>query len=184
MLTLESSRLRLRAFQESDLVAFAAYRSDPEIARYQSWNTPYSLAQAIAFWQAMQVAPLGTPGIWYQLAVERQAHPGIIGDCAFQILADDHRQAHIGFTFARQFQKQGYATETVHCLLNYLFGERRLHRVSAICDADNLASAKLLERVGMRREAHLIENIWFKGAWGNEYIYALLDREWRAQPKD
>jgi RimJ/RimL family protein N-acetyltransferase len=66
----------------------------------------------------------------------------------------------------------------VSCLLGYLFGELHLHRVSAICDAENLASARLLERVGMRREGHFIENIWFKGAWGSEYSYAILQSEW------
>ncbi len=66
-------------------------------------------------------------------------------------------------------------------LLDYLFCELALHRVTATCDALNDASAKLLERVGMRREGHFIENIWFKGAWGSEYNYALLQREWMAR---
>ncbi|MGZ6317652.1 MAG: GNAT family N-acetyltransferase, partial [Anaerolineales bacterium] len=62
----------------------------------------------------------------------------------------------------------------------FLFAEYRLHRVTAICDADNVASAKLLERIRMRREGHFIENIWFKGAWSDEYSYAILDKEWQA----
>jgi RimJ/RimL family protein N-acetyltransferase len=66
----------------------------------------------------------------------------------------------------------------VRCLLEYLFGELHLHRVIATCDVENIASFRLLERIGMRREAHLVENIWFKGAWGSEYSYALLYREW------
>jgi RimJ/RimL family protein N-acetyltransferase len=62
--------------------------------------------------------------------------------------------------------------------VDYLFGDLHLHRVTATCDVENLASFKLLERVGMRREAHHVENIWLKGAWGSEYVYAMLDREW------
>jgi RimJ/RimL family protein N-acetyltransferase len=178
MIHLKTQRLCLRPFQESDLDAFVTYRSDPDVARYQSWTTPYSFDQAMTFLEEMKLAQAGTPGTWYQLAIERQIQPGIIGDCAFQVLEDDNRQGQIGFTLARPYQKQGYAAEAVRGLLDYLFGELRLHRVTAICDVENLASVKLLERVGMRREGHFIENIWFKGAWGSEYSYAVLDSEW------
>lgn len=177
MLVLKSQRLCLRSFQTGDLEAFAGYRSDPDVARYQSWSSPYSLEQARVFLEEMQAAQPGSPGTWYQLAVERWAEPGIIGDCAFQVLADDARQAQIGVTFSRAYQKHGYASEALRRLLDYLFDELRLHRVSAVCDVENLASARLLERVGMRREAHLVENIWFKGSWGSEYLYAVLERE-------
>jgi ribosomal-protein-alanine N-acetyltransferase len=177
---LKTQRLLLRPFQETDLPAFSAYRSDPQVARYQSWTAPYSLDQARAFLDEMQDAIAGTPGTWVQIAVERQLEPGLIGDCAFQVLADDPQQAQIGFTFARAFQKQGYAAEAVKCLLDYLFNDLHLHRVCATCDAENLASARLLQRVGMRREAHFIENIWFKGAWGSEYAYAVLRSERRS----
>jgi aminoglycoside 6'-N-acetyltransferase len=178
VLLFQTSRLLLRPFQETDLAAFAAYRSDPEVARYQSWTSPYTLDQAMAFLREMELVQAGAPGMWYQLAVERQGRPGLIGDCAFQVFADDERQAQIGFTFSPTYQKQGYATEAVTGLLDYLFGERRLHRVTATCDVENDASVRLLERLGMRREAQFIENIWFKGAWGSEYVYALLDKEW------
>jgi RimJ/RimL family protein N-acetyltransferase len=178
MTSLKTHRLCLRPFQESDLDAFATYRSDPDVARYQSWATPYTLDQAIAFLEEMKLAQAGTPGAWYQFAIERHIQLGIIGDCAFQVLTDDSQQAQIGFTISRLHQKQGYALEAVSRMVDYLFGELHLHRVTATCDVENLASIKLLERVGMRREAHLIENIWFKGAWGSEYSYALLHREW------
>lgn len=178
MILLKTRRLLLRPFQQQDLESFAAYRSDPEIARYQSWAAPFTLDPADAFLGKMSLAQAGSPGAWFQLAVERQSQPGLIGDCAFQVLADEPLQAQIGFTFSRLHQRQGYATEAVRRLLDFLFGDLRLHRVTATCDVENLASTKLLERIGMRREAHLIENIWFKGTWSSEYRYALLDREW------
>jgi aminoglycoside 6'-N-acetyltransferase len=175
---LKTPRLLLRPFRDLDLDAFAEYRSDPEVARYQSWTPPYTKDQAIELIRGMEGTQPGTPGQWLQLAVERQSQPGIIGDCAFQVFADDPRQAQIGYTFSRSYQKQGYATEAVRCLLGYLFGELHLHRVVATCDAENMASFRLLERVGMRREAWLVENIWFKGGWGSEYKYAILNKEW------
>jgi RimJ/RimL family protein N-acetyltransferase len=183
MIILKTPRLQLRPFQECDLVTFAAYRSDPEVARYQSWSPPFSVDQARAFLAEMQKARPGTRGTWYQLAVERLSEAGLIGDCAFQILPDDERQGQVGFTFSRAFQKQGFATEAVRRLLEFIFTEYHLHRVTAICDALNIASARLLERVGMRREGHYLENIFFKGAWGDEFAYSILDREW-AQQRD
>ena len=184
MIVLTSSRLRLRPFQEADLETFAAYRSDPDVARYQSWNTPYTLEQAQAFYEELRREQPGTPGSWYQLAVERLDHPGMIGDCYLHVLASDPQQGEIGFTFSPQHQGQGYATEAVRRLLGYLFGELNLHRVTATCDVENLPSARLLERIGMRREGHFIENIWFKGTWGSEYLYAILNQEWQQEDRN
>jgi RimJ/RimL family protein N-acetyltransferase len=180
MIRLKTPRLLLRPFQDPDLTAFAAYRSDPEVARYQGWSAPFSMDQAREFLERMNKAVPGTPGTWFQLALERQAEPGIIGDCAFQVLREDARQAQIGFTLSQPFQKHGYAAEAVRALVDFLFSEYGLHRITATCDALNVASARLLERIGMRREAHYIGNIWFKGAWGDEYLYAVLEREWRS----
>ena len=193
MLILESDRLILRPFQDGDIESFAAYRSDPEIARYQSWEPPVTLEQAAQFVNDMKNARPGVPGEWYQWAVERKAAAGLIGDCAFQILPHDMghilphdvghepHQAEIGFSFARAYQGQGFATEAVSRLLDYLFEDLDLHRVVAITDAENRAAARLLERLGLRRAGAFVENVWFKGAWGSEFSYALLRREWLAQ---
>jgi RimJ/RimL family protein N-acetyltransferase len=180
MFSLKTARLILRPFQEADLAAFAAYRSDPEVARYQSWEVPYSLAQVKIYFEELRQALPGTPGEWYAFAIERQSNSGIIGDCAFQVLASDPLQAQIGYTLAREHWKQGFAAEAVRGLLDYLFEEFNLHRITANCDAENTASFGLLERVGMRREAHFVENIWFKGSWGSEYMYAILRSEWKS----
>lgn len=178
MLILESNRLILRPFQDADIEPFAAYRSDPDVARYQSWDPPVTLEQAARFVDEMKNARPGVQGEWYQCAVERKEATGLIGDCAFQILPDDPRQAEIGFSFARAHQGQGFAVEAVGRLLDYLFGTLDLHRVIAITDAENQAAARLLKRLGLRHEGTFIENVWFKGAWVSECSYALLHREW------
>jgi RimJ/RimL family protein N-acetyltransferase len=175
---LESDRLVLRRFKESDLVAFAAYRADPEIARFQSWES-YDLEKARAFFVQQRSRNPGTPGAWFQFAVERKSAPGLIGDCALQVRADDPRQVEVGVTFAPEHQGQGYATEALRCLLGYVFGPLAKHRAVAMLDVRNTASARLFERLGFRREGHLIENAFIKGAWTSEYHYALLNREWR-----
>lgn len=179
MIFIKTDRLILRSFVEEDLQRFSEYRSDPAIAQFQSWNTPYSLEQAKYLFTELGKTEPGTPGVWYQIAVERKDHPGIIGDCGFEIKRYDQQQAEIGFSFSQQFQKQGYATEAIRGLLDYLFSTFNLHRVLAICDVENQASVRLLERLGMRREGHYIQNYWFKGNWASEYLYAILADEWR-----
>jgi aminoglycoside 6'-N-acetyltransferase len=174
---LETPRLRLRSFEPADLEAFAAYRNDEAVARYQGWNTPYTPEQAQAFLEEMQRVPAGTPGSWYQVAIERKNDVALLGDCAFK-LSNDARQAEIGCTLAQLYWGSGYAAEAVHRLLAYLFGELGLHRVYANCDVENLAAKHTLEQLGMRREAHFVENLWFKGRWSSEYWYAMLSSEW------
>ncbi len=178
MMLLETDRLLLRSFHDADLESFVDYRSDPQVARYQGWDAPYSVARAMEFVEEMKHKRPGAQGEWYQIALELKAGGQMIGDCAFHVLAEDARQAEIAFTLSRAHQGHGYATEAVTRLLDYLFQDLDLHRVRAICDAENSASAKLLERIGMRREGSFVENIWFKGQWGSEFYYGLLQREW------
>lgn len=87
----------------------------------------------------------------------------------------------IGFTIAPEYQGQQVAFEAVSALLGYLFVELDKHRVIAITDVDNLACCRLLEKLGFRREAHYVKNIFFKGAWGDEYLYAMLREEYIAR---
>lgn len=180
---LETPRLWLRRFQTGDEAPFLAYRNDPEIARYQSWES-FSPEEATEFIAEQQSLQLGEPGKWFQFAIELKETASLIGDCAFKVNEDDSRQAEIGFTLARAFQGKGYAAEAVERVLLYGFAELSLHRIIAITDCENISSVALLERLGMRREAHFIQNIWFKGKWGDEYLYALLRDEWSDQRRD
>jgi RimJ/RimL family protein N-acetyltransferase len=177
---LTTERLVLRRFRPEDLDAFVAYRSDPQIARYQVWEAPYLAGQAHQFLQHLQASHPDTPGEWFQFAVTLRHADRLIGDCAARVPADDARQAEVGFTLAAEHQGHGYATEAVRRLLHYLLVERGKHRVSATCDDRNTRSAALLERVGMRREGHLLESTWSKGEWTNDLLYAVLRREWPA----
>jgi len=180
---IETERLWLRPFCQDDLESFVAYRNDPLVAEYQGWDLPYIRQQAVAFLDEMASAVPSVPGHWYQIALEAKEMGVLIGDCAFCCLSDDPRQAEIGFSLARSYQGKGYGVEAVNALLGYLFDTQGLHRVRAICDVENSASARLLERVGMRREGHFIENLYVKGRWSSEYWYAILRREWIAQKR-
>lgn len=178
-LPLTSSRLILRPFTAADVPAFMAYRNDPEVARYQGWEVPYTQEQAEAFLFEMQQTQPGQPGRWYQLVIEHTASQAVLGDCAFYILAEDPRQAEIGFTLAAAHQGKGYAAEAIARLLVYLFTDLNLHRVRANCDPLNAASARLLARLGFRREGHFVQSLWFKGGWVDEVWFGLLQSEWK-----
>jgi len=174
---IETARLRLRHFQDSDVTLFMGYRNDPEVARYQSWEG-ISEAEAWTFIQEQKEIQPGVPGQGFQVAIELKAMGVLIGDCYFTINVLDHRQAEIGFTLSREYQRYGYATEAVSCFLHYAFHTFDLHRIIAITDCENITSVALLERLGMRREGHFIQNLWFQGKWGDEYLYAILKEEW------
>jgi RimJ/RimL family protein N-acetyltransferase len=72
--------------------------------------------------------------------------------------------------------------EAIEGVLSYIFGTLNKHRVSATTDTKYKAAQKLFQRLGFRQEAHLVEHVWFKGAWGSEYLFAMLQREWKMRP--
>jgi len=177
MLPLDSARLVLRRFSGGDLAAFQAYRNDPEVARFQGWES-FSLAEATVFVARQERQEIASPGQWLQLAISLKQTGQLVGDCALKVHAADARQATIGITLCRAFQGQGLATEALSALLEYLFLEANLHRVQADTDPANVRAWRLLERLGMRREAHCLQSLWFKGHWADEYFYAILRQEW------
>jgi RimJ/RimL family protein N-acetyltransferase len=179
---LQSVRLTIRRFEHSDVDPFLAYRNDPEVARYQSWES-CTKQEAIDLVQEMDATAPGTPGEWFQFAIELKQTATLIGDCGLKTEVDG-RQAEIGFTFSRAYQGRGYASEAVARLLDYAFGELDLHRDYAITDQENAPSVALLERLGMRREGEFAENAWFKGRWSSEYLYAILRDEWLHRPRE
>jgi RimJ/RimL family protein N-acetyltransferase len=177
---IESDRLVLRRFADSDLAPFLIYRNDPEVARYQAWESCTEQEAKNMIEQSRQEEP-GEPGEWFQFAVELKETDALIGDCALKV-EEDGRQAEVGYTLSREHQAKGYASEAVSCLLDYAFGDLGLHRVVAITDQENEPSIALLKRLGIRREGHFVQNAWFKGRWASEYLYAVLRDEWLQKP--
>lgn len=176
---LETPRLSLRRFRAGDVDPFAAYRADPEVARYQGWDT-CTKGEAAAFIDAQLARGPFEPGRWTQIAVELGEDGTLIGDCALRMESLASRQAEMGFTFARGYQGRGFATEAVSHLLTYAFARLGLHRVFAVADARNVRAIALVERVGMRREGAFLDAEWFKGEWVSTVVYALLETERRA----
>jgi RimJ/RimL family protein N-acetyltransferase len=171
-----TERLVLRRFRTADAQTLAEYRSDPEVARYQSWDAPFPLLRAETAVANFMASDPGRAG-WFQYAVERAEDKALIGDVAVH-LHDNLKQAEIGFTLATAYQKRGYATEAVAAVLDRLFRVQGLHKVTGECDARNRNSAALMERLGFSREGHLRQQTWIKGEWTDDLIYGLLAEEW------
>jgi len=176
-LPIETDRLRLRAPQPEDLVPLHAIQSREDVARWLYWgprsveDVSRSLDRQINQDRTRELA----------LVAERRDSGELVGHVTLTLGPPEHRQAEIGFMFHPHHHGQGFATEASRAVLALAFTTYDLHRVYGQLEPRNLASARVLEKLGMRREAHLIENEWVKGEWQSEAIYALLAREWRAQ---
>jgi RimJ/RimL family protein N-acetyltransferase len=173
-----TERLILTPLVPGDAVELFAYRSDPEVCRYQSW-APESLADAQRFIENLQPVAFETPGTWFQFGIRLRNLRLLIGDLGVHFPVDVPRQAEIGFTLAPAHQGRGLATEAVGGLLDHLFASVHLHRVYASVDPKNLRSIGLLRRIGMRREARFRESVWFRGGWADDVVFAILDSEWK-----
>ncbi len=177
---IESPRLLLRRFADADLAAYLAYLNDPLVARYQSWES-FTERQARELIEQQKTREPGRPGEWFSFAVELKETREMIGHVSLSAGAEDVRQGEMGFAFAREYQGRGLAREAAERVLAYAFEVLGMHRVVGVTDCENARSVALLERLGMRREAHFVENIWFKGAWGSEFYYAILRSEWESK---
>ncbi len=176
-LTIETPRTVIRKLNIHDLNDFHAYRSDPEVVKYQSFEV-MSLAEAQSFIESQTDSDFSIPGQWSQFGIEHKLDRKIIGDCAIKLDPYEPRIAEVGITIAASFQKTGIAREVMNTLMEYLFLNLNIHRISETVDAENAASIALLESLDFRLEGHFIENIFFKGKWGSEMQYAMLKREW------
>jgi RimJ/RimL family protein N-acetyltransferase len=174
---LRSARLTLRRLRAEDMECFCAYRSRPEVARYQDWDQ-FSRADGEGFLAEQEALFPDMPGTWFQMGIELTATGALLGDCGLHCHLADSRQAEVGITLAPEHQGGGYAAEALGCLLDYVFFVRHKHRVTATVDAENVPALRLLERLGLRKEGHFIKNVWFKGKWGDECLYAVLHDEW------
>ncbi|MGH8862899.1 MAG: GNAT family N-acetyltransferase [Jatrophihabitantaceae bacterium] len=176
-------RLLLRPLLPSDAPALCAYQSREDVCRY----IPYS-PRTLADLQQRLSAPdftrsvLDEPGQAALLAVARRADDVVVGDVMLAWTSREHGTAEIGYVFDPAHQGNGYATEAARALLRLGFDGLGVHRIIARIDARNTSSAAVLRRIGMRQEAHLRENEWFKGEWTDELDFAVLASEWRSSP--
>jgi RimJ/RimL family protein N-acetyltransferase len=177
---LRSARLVLRPLGERDVESLVAYRSLTEVCRYVPFE-PMDAAVVREYLHGKWARhAFESDGDALYLGAELAGTGELVGDLMLRLTSAEHRGGELGYVFHPAFAGHGYATEAAHRLLHLGFDHLGLHRVIARIDADNHSSARLARRLGMRQEARLVENEWFKGRWGDELDFAMLDREWQA----
>ncbi len=174
-----TERLVLRPFRRGDEPAVLAYRRRADVCRYIPADPMTEEKAADFITDRMNATRIAADGDRMVFAVELDGL--VIGDVLVRVgqLAD--RQAEVGWVFNPDFTGRGYATEAARDLVELAFGPMRMHRVWAQLDPRNTASARLCERLGMRHEGHLRQDMWLKGEWTDSAIYAVLESEWRGR---
>ncbi len=178
--SLATERLLLRPYADSDFDALLAMHSRPDVALWQYWEPRDAATVRAVLASKVGEAGLAADGDWMSFATVLAASGEVIGDCSVHLVSGEHRQGEIGYIFHPDHHGRGYATEAARALVDFAFREFGFHRVIGRLEVRNAASARVLERLGMRREAHLVENEFVKGEWQSEFVYAILEHEWRA----
>ena len=175
-----TERLRLRPFTRGDVDGVYAYRRREDVARYL-FDVALSRDEcALAIQQRIGQVAFEAEGDRIVLGVELADSAALIGEVSLIWRSRDARQGEVGWIFDPAYHGRGYATEAARAMLDLGFGPGDLHRISARCDVRNESSWRLMERLGMRREAHFREHAIFKSDWDEEFIYAILWSEWQA----
>lgn len=178
---METARLTLRPFTPDDFDDLYAYQSRPDVARYLHWEPRDHAQVRQALEDQCRETSLDAEGDWLTFAVEWREVGQVVGEVGLKWLSREYRQGEAGFVFNPDFQGQGLATEAAAAMLELGFSNLGWHRIIGSCEARNQPSVRLMERIGMRREAHFVHNQIVKGQWADELIFAILDHEWTAR---
>lgn len=174
---IKTERLLIKELDMQDAAAMYAYRSDSHVTRYQTWR-PASEKEVREFICKMNHTGFNRMDTWFQLGMYLRENGQLIGDLGLHFLSPDNDQIEIGFTVNPAYQHRGYAAEAVRSLMHYFFKSLHTHRIIASVDPKNIASIALLEKIGMRKEAHFRQSIRSGNTWEDDVIYALLQEEW------
>jgi ribosomal-protein-alanine N-acetyltransferase len=176
---IETPRLRIREFKAGDEEAINEYASDPETVKFMDWG-PNTIEETRGFARERLAAREKQPRLDYTLFIELKETGKLIGACDLTL---NPRQpvAFMGYCLNRSYWNKGFATEAARALADFGFSELGLVRIWATCDTVNAASARVLEKAGMRREGHLRKERMVKGRWRDSYVYAILCEEWEKE---
>lgn len=177
-LPIVTERLVLRFFTMADLDDVWAYQRLPEVGRHMLWAARDREQSRDAVTRMAGETGLEKDGDYLTLAVTVAGAGAVIGHVELGLVSAEHLQGEIGYVFHPAFHGRGYATEAARVMLRLGFAEVGLHRIIGRCSARNTASANLMARLGMRREAHFVECRKVNGEWREELVYAMLRREW------
>jgi len=178
---IETERLVLREFRDEDWSEMATYWADPRYQRYypEVEDVEGAVRELVGRFIAAQWEE---PRRVRQLAIVERAGGWVIGNCGVRVNDAEHREGNIGYELNPRVWGNGYATEAARAIVGFGFDRLGLHRIWAECVAENVGSQRVLEKVGMQREARFREHQWYRGRWWDTLIYAMLEQEWQSTP--
>jgi RimJ/RimL family protein N-acetyltransferase len=176
-LLIQSDRLILQPIKAEDAEAIFGYRSNAIINQFQGW-IPATIDDVHDFIRNKVSVVIDQPDTWFQLVIVKKDNGELIGDIGIHFLESESLQVEIGFTLNCEQHGKGFATEALTRILNFLFRKLNKHRVIASIDPRNEKSIKVVERLGMRKEAHFRKSLWINNEWVDDLIYAILKEEW------
>lgn len=178
-----TARLDLRPHRRDDLEDLLAFHSRPEVVRYLPWPVRDREQTRSALEAKLAQGVVTEPGQWLVLAMEMRETSTVIGEVLLKWESDANRQGEIGFAVHTAHHRRGLAAEAAEAVLRLGFDDLALHRIVAVCIAANVDSVRLLRRLGMQQEAHLRDNLFFKGKWADQLVFGLLADEWRGHER-
>jgi len=173
--------LTVRRLHRGDAADVLAYRSDPAVAGQQYWE-PFTAEQVAALVADQAHVQPGMYGVPLILAADYGGK--VVGDFPLTINVPEHAQGEVGFSFHQGYTGRGLATRALAAVLGFGFVQLGLHRITAATFTDNERAWRLMERVGMRREAHFVHDGFVRGRWVDVFAYGMLEDEWRARHPD
>ncbi|WP_168122040.1 GNAT family protein [Paenibacillus sp. HB172176] len=171
---LETGRLIIRDFRQEDWLDVHAYASSPLVATHMIWG-PNTEADTMAFIDSVIRMQEQTPRVDYEFALIRKETGNLIGGVGIHVVSD--RVGEIGYCLHPDYWRQGFGSEAAREMLRFGFGTLGLHRIYATCRPDNIGSASVMKKIGMRYEGHLREHMFHKGKWPDSYLHAILALE-------
>lgn len=176
--SLETPRLSLRELILSDWQAVHKYASNPEVVKYLPFG-PNTIKDTKKFLYRNLGHQQTQPREHFILAVTLKDYGELIGSGRISITNVENKEGSIGYSLNQDFWGHGYATEVAAALINFGFKQLQLHRIYATCDPENLSSARILEKIGMKQEGYLREHYLIRAEWRDSLLYAILDHEWK-----
>jgi [ribosomal protein S5]-alanine N-acetyltransferase len=173
---ISTKQLRLRELLKEDAKAVHEYSSDPEVTRYMNWG-PNTEEDTNRFIQRSIASQNEQPRMNFTFAMVLKSEDKLIGGCGVYVSNPINREALLGYVLHRGYWGRGYATETASALVEFGFNKLKLHRIFATCDPKNVASVRVLEKVGMQKEGLLRENYLVRGKWRDSLLFAIIEND-------
>jgi RimJ/RimL family protein N-acetyltransferase len=179
---IETERLALRPYEAGDLGFLHDMFGREDVCRYLPWPAMDLQEARAKLEQRMLQTSIGGERKAIVLAAEERRTGSLVGEFMLRLATEEYRQGEVGWSVHPEFHGRGFGTEGAAAMVRLGFERVGLHRIAAECDPRNTASVRVMEKLGMRREALLLEAEYLKGEWVDSMICGLLASEWRARP--